>query len=103
MPYHSQVNGMVEAFNKILENALKKVCNAKSSDWDVHVLTVQWAYRTNCKKLIGQTPFRLVYGIEVVIPMEYIIPSLRIVAFAGIADHRALKERLAQLEELDKD
>ena len=36
-------------------------------------------------------------------PMEYIVPSLRIVAATGMADHGALEERLAQLDELDEE
>ena len=53
-----------------------------------------WAYRMSCKKLTGQTPFKLVYGMEAMIPMEYIVPSLCIVTFMGMADRGALKERL---------
>ena len=69
-----------------------KVCNTHQNDLDVRVATVLWAYMTTYKKLTGQAPFRLVYGVEVVTPMEYIISSLCIAVFIGMADHAALEE-----------
>jgi hypothetical protein len=50
-----------------------------------------------------QTPFKLVYGLEFVVPMEYLVPSLRIVSFTDMDDTSVVQERLAQLVELEED
>ena len=55
------------------------------------------------KKLTGKKPFRLVYGIEAIMPMEYIVPSLHITALTEMADHETLDERLVKLMELEED
>jgi hypothetical protein len=45
----------------------------------------------------------LVYGLEVVVPMEYLVPRLRTVAFTDMNDSGVVQERLAQLVELEED
>jgi hypothetical protein len=64
---------------------------------------VLWAYRTACKKLTMQTPFKLVYGLEAVVPMLYLVPGLIIVAFISMDDTDVVQDMLAQLMKLEED
>ena len=49
------------------------------------------------------TPFRLVYGQEAVVPMEYIVPSLRISTLTEMTDTDAIEEILMQLIQMEEE
>ena len=76
----------------MLEHALTKVCNANHDDWDLKIPIVLWAYHTTCKRLTEHTPFKLVYGQEEVMPIEYIVSSLHIATTMGMDDEETLEE-----------
>ena len=76
-------------------HALTQVCNANNDYWDLTILVVLWAYHTTCKRLIGQRPFKLVYGKEEVMPMEYIVPSMCIAVVTSMDDETMLEEHMA--------
>jgi len=76
--YHAPVNGLAEAFNKMLCNLLKKVVAKSKQDWHERLGETLWAYRTTYKTPMQSTPYALVYGVEAVLPLEIQIPSLRV-------------------------
>ncbi|MCO5586954.1 hypothetical protein L7F22_040899 [Adiantum nelumboides] len=48
------------------------------------------------------TPFKMVYGIEVVVPLEFAIPSLRMAKQYDMDFNTALKKRIEDLQRLDE-
>ena len=49
-----------------------------SQDWSEKLPFALWAYRTSFHTFIGATPYSLVYGMEVVLPIEINMGSLRV-------------------------
>ena len=54
-------------------------------------------YRTSVRTSTGATLFSLVYGMEVVLPFEVEVPSLRILAGLGLEESKWAQARFDQL------
>ena len=76
-PVHPQANGEAESNKKIVVNNLKKKLDEKKGSWVEELPFVLWVERTISKTAIGKTPYSLVFGTEVVIPTEIVIPIAR--------------------------
>ncbi|XP_072084713.1 uncharacterized protein [Arachis hypogaea] len=74
---HPQSNGLAEAANKVVLQALRKKLDDAKGLWAELVPEVLWAYNTTAHSTTKETPFRLVYGSEAMIPMEISQDSLR--------------------------
>ena len=63
--------------NRTLLKIIKaKLDNAKGA-WLEELPNILWAYRTTARTPTGETPFRLTYGTEVVIPVEVGVTNIR--------------------------
>ena len=61
-----------------------------------------WAYRTTYQTPTQATPYSLVYGVEIVLPLERQIPSLRIAIQECLSNEGNVHLRLEELEALDE-
>nr|XP_025673928.1 uncharacterized protein LOC112773098 [Arachis hypogaea] len=75
---HPQTNGQVKSANKIILLGLKKRLDNKKGAWADELTSVLWSYRTTEQSSTGETPFRLTYGLDAVIPVEIGEPSPRL-------------------------
>ncbi|XP_025635816.1 uncharacterized protein [Arachis hypogaea] len=74
---HPQTNGLAEAANKVILHALKKKPDDAKGLWADLIPEVLWGYNTTPQSSTKETPFRLVYGSEAMIPLEISQSSIR--------------------------
>jgi hypothetical protein len=54
---------------------------AKGRNWHTELPSVLWALHTNINQATRDTPFHLVYGADVVLPLEIFFESARVAQF----------------------
>ena len=101
-PYHPQANGQVESTNKVLESIITKTVHLHRRDWAERLPEALWAYRTTWRNTTGHSPYELVYGKEVLFPIEFQIKTFKTAVQLGMSLSEAQKHRLDQLNELDE-
>ncbi|CAB4029533.1 Retrovirus-related Pol poly from transposon 412, partial [Paramuricea clavata] len=67
---HPQSDGMVERFNRTLENQLAIFVEQNQRDWDRWIPFLLLAYRTSIHESTKQTPACLMFGREVRLPID---------------------------------
>jgi hypothetical protein len=76
--YYPQGNGLVESSNKSLMNIIKKVLTESKKAWHVHLKYALWEKRIGTKKSICMSPFQIVYGTDVVLPINVALHVMKL-------------------------
>ena len=77
-PAHPQANGQVKVTNRSLLKIIKTWLEGAKGIWLEKLPSILWAYRTIARTPIRETPFRLTYQSEAVIPAEVGLISYRV-------------------------
>jgi hypothetical protein len=98
---HPQTNGQAEAANRVLLRGLRRRLGEAKIRWVEELHSVLWAYRTTPHSTTGESPFRLTYGTEAVIPVEIREPSRRTkFPLEEETNNEALREELDLVDEI---
>ncbi|XP_056690235.1 uncharacterized protein [Spinacia oleracea] len=97
---HPQSNGQAEAANKQILVALKKKLDEFKGKWADTVPEVLWGNRTTVKEATGESPFKLCFGSEAVIPAEVALLTFRIQHYEEQGNDSLLRHQLDFLPEV---
>ena len=101
-PYHPQANGQVESTNKVIEGILTNIVHLHRRDWAERLPEALWAHITTWRNTTGHTPYELVYGKQVIFPIEFQVKTFKMAVQLGTDLSEAQNHRLEQLNELDE-
>jgi len=102
--YKPNTNGLVERTNRTLCSMFAKEAEVHVNicDWDLKIHHVVWVYNSTYKTATWYSPFHLSYGMEVFLPIELEVMTLRITTMMRLPLDESQCHRLLQLNELDE-
>ena len=98
-PAHPQANGQVEVTNQTLLKIIKTRLEGAKGIKPDELPSVLWAYRTIARTPTRETPFRLTYGADVVIPVEVGLTSYRVQNYMEDKNKEAMHLQLDLVDE----
>lgn len=97
--HRPKMNGGIEATNKNIKKIVGKMVGT-CKDWHGMLSFALHGYHTSVPTSTRETPFSLVYGMNVVLPIKVEIPSLSILTDVKIDEVEWVQARLVQLTHL---
>ena len=104
--YNAPANGLSERGHQPIIDGLSKLAGSGHGDWVSNLHLVMWADRTTARVSTGETPYRLLYGYECVLPIETRIPTWTTLSWGKVvstADLLAMRTRQLQQRDIDLD
>jgi len=97
---HPQTNGQAEAANKVILSELKKRLGQLKGLWAEEIPNVLWGYHCTPQSSTKETPYRLTYGTDVMIPVELGEASWRREHFDEQSNNDNLRADLDMVQEV---
>ena len=74
-PYHPETNGLVERHNGTLLHMLRTLPEKEKGQWPAKLNKMMFSYNSTQHSSTGFTPFRLMFGREAVLPIDWLLDN----------------------------
>lgn len=88
-PYHPESDGQIERFNRTLLSMLSLFVDENQTNWDLLLPYVMMAYRSSVHASTGFTPYKVVFGQEIVLPVDVMLNLGNGETFASASEYVA--------------
>ena len=100
LPAHPRANSQAEVTNRSLLKIIKTQLKVVKGVWLDELPEVLWAYKTTVRTPTRETPFKLAYGSEVVIPTEVHMANHRVVKYQDEDNEKQFRLNLDLIDEV---